>query len=577
MARRNNPPPQGERDAFIPLDDFNSYGDGGAFPEIDILQYPLEIGRVCQLVPLTLLSGFLGAGKTTTLKHVLENREGKRVAVVVNDLAEVNIDFKLLRQKPVGEDDDLDLDDTVELENGCACCTAGGDLMDSVLKLVRLSIRRGYSYDRIVIEMSGIAEPRNLREEFLEAKSTHQVFKYVELQTMMTVVDSSHFMQLYTCKYDIQDHDELVVPEKKRKSFKNDQEEHGHESSKRRIVDLLIEMVEVADYIVLNKSDRLSDERMNQLSSLVSSLNPAASVVACEFGKVPLDTVIGAPKGPWACLADDEEEIKRAVKAARFGRGAHSKRAAPESSSSPSSSIFGSMPAMSGGGGAAGECDGRRGWDAAQGATRAAANIGARAVWDRELCLLAATPLSPYTTHGGDQDAASSGGRGGALHLTMGHPVRLQGTGAGTAKVDPMSPDVEAARVMHSVLRSKGFVWLANQADNMHYWSHAGHFFALEPLGPWWAATTKQEWPHPPSEVERILEDWHPDDSITGDRRQEIVLIGIDMDSEVIEEVMDKALLNDAEMVLYQAHARRNRVAIDLQKPEGLRVGAPTV
>ncbi|KAJ1473717.1 CobW/HypB/UreG, nucleotide-binding domain-containing protein, partial [Baffinella frigidus] len=502
MARRNNPPPQGERDAFIPLDDFNSYGDGGAFPEIDILQYPLEIGRVCQLVPLTLLSGFLGAGKTTTLKHVLENREGKRVAVVVNDLAEVNIDFKLLRQKPVGEDDDLDLDDTVELENGCACCTAGGDLMDSVLKLVRLSIRRGYSYDRIVIEMSGIAEPRNLREEFLEAKSTHQVFKYVELQTMMTVVDSSHFMQLYTCKYDIQDHDELVVPEKKRKSFKNDQEEHGHESSKRRIVDLLIEMVEVADYIVLNKSDRLSDERMNQLSSLVSSLNPAASVVACEFGKVPLDTVIGAPKGPWACLADDEEEIKRAVKAARFGRGAHSKRAAPESSSSPSSSIFGSMPAMSGGGGAArsgGAEEGPQGnvMGAGDGMQRKAQHgqqptsvqerfgIGSFVYSRRRpfhpIRLMEAIKMLPVAV---DEE--------GHCISQWDIPSVFTGTGAGTAKVDPMSPDVEAARVMHSVLRSKGFVWLANQADNMHYWSHAGHFFALEPLGPWWAATTKQ-------------------------------------------------------------------------------------
>ena len=157
------PPPQGARSGYVPGDDYVSYGDGGAFPEIDVEQYPLAIGRVGNLVrtypnplsarsgrrrfgcsrrrstarfapferfydpscvhqvPLTLLSGFLGAGKTTTLKHVLENQEGKRVAVVVNDIAEVNIDFKLLRRKPVGEfDGDLDLSDTMELENGCA-------------------------------------------------------------------------------------------------------------------------------------------------------------------------------------------------------------------------------------------------------------------------------------------------------------------------------------------------------------------------------------------------------------------------------------------------------------------------
>ena len=94
---------------------------------------------------MTLLSGFLGAGKTTVLKYVLENQEGYRVGVIVNDVAEINIDAKLIRQrKPTDVIDEADNSDTVELENGCACCTAGPDLMDSILQLVRLSIRRGY-------------------------------------------------------------------------------------------------------------------------------------------------------------------------------------------------------------------------------------------------------------------------------------------------------------------------------------------------------------------------------------------------------------------------------------------------
>lgn len=100
-------------------------------------------------VPLTLLSGFLGAGKTTVLKYVLENQEGYRVGVIVNDVAEVNIDAKLIRQRrPTDIVDEADNSDTVELENGCACCTAGPDLMDSILQLVRLSIRRGYRYSK---------------------------------------------------------------------------------------------------------------------------------------------------------------------------------------------------------------------------------------------------------------------------------------------------------------------------------------------------------------------------------------------------------------------------------------------
>jgi hypothetical protein len=158
-------PPQGSRDDWRPVSDDN-YGDGGAFQEIHVDQFPLGIGRIGDLVtcigfcipllrllnlflliqvPLTLLSGFLGAGKTTVLKHVLENQEGYRVGVIVNDVAEVNIDAKLIRQRrPTDIIDETDNSDTVELENGCACCTAGPDLMDSILQLVRLSIRRGY-------------------------------------------------------------------------------------------------------------------------------------------------------------------------------------------------------------------------------------------------------------------------------------------------------------------------------------------------------------------------------------------------------------------------------------------------
>jgi hypothetical protein len=139
-----DPPPLGKRDGWKPAHD-DDYCDGGAFPEIPIDQYPSGIGHKRPLVPLTFVCGFLGAGKTTVLKHVLENQEGKRVGVVVNDMAEVNIDAKLLARRQIASEDSS-YEDTVELENGCACCTAGPDLMDSVLKLIRLSIRRDMAY-----------------------------------------------------------------------------------------------------------------------------------------------------------------------------------------------------------------------------------------------------------------------------------------------------------------------------------------------------------------------------------------------------------------------------------------------
>ncbi|EKX54518.1 hypothetical protein GUITHDRAFT_99995 [Guillardia theta CCMP2712] len=292
------------------------YNDGGAYPEFHVDQYPYGIGRPMPLVPLTFICGFLGSGKTTMLKHVLENQEGKRVGVIVNDVAEVNIDAKLISKKQMSDEDET-YSDTVELENGCACCTAGGDLMDSILKLIRLSIRREISYDRIVVEMSGVSEPKNLREEFLEAQDAHQVFKYVELQTMLTVVDASHFLELYISKEDIQQRPELVM--------KNDPSGEQHIDSTRRIVDLLVEMIECADFLILNKCDRVSSSRMENvksaLSEIVSNFNPTASVVTCSWGKVPLDVVLGAPKGKGVCKVDDEDDIRRAVKAARQAQG----------------------------------------------------------------------------------------------------------------------------------------------------------------------------------------------------------------------------------------------------------------
>jgi G3E family GTPase len=139
-------------------------------------------------------------------------------------------------------------------------------------------------------------------------------------------------------------------------------------------------------------------------------------------------------------------------------------------------------------------------------------------------------------------------------------PAMFLGRGAGSANKSPKKDEEDGSRIMHSVLRSKGFVWLANAPQTMHYWSHAGHFFALEALGPWWGATDAREWPHTLDEVQRILDDWYHDDMTTGDRRQEIVFIGVDMDQDAIEEVMDRCLLSDKEMQLYQQHVSRNRV-----------------
>lgn len=375
-------------------------------------------------LPVTVLSGFLGAGKTTVLNHLLSAPHGMRIAVIVNDMSEINIDARLVRDGGAGlrrVDERI-----VQMQNGCICCTLREDLL---VEIARLADEGAFDY--LLIEATGIAEPMPVAETFTFADEDGRCLGDIaRIDTMVTVVDARHFPL------------EMMSQE-----TLNDRTLGNTAADERSIAMLLMDQVEFANVIILNKIDLVSNEDAEQLTALLKEFNPYARILTASHGRIDPKEILHTG------LYDEE------TASAMTGWLSE-----PRYQREPETEEYG---------------------------------IGSFVYRARR----------PF------------------------HPERLW-------------QFLNGQRIKQ-VLRSKGILWLATRSEIAGQWAHVGTCCELNPGGHWWAVVPESEWPDDPELRAEVQSAWQ--DGI-GDRRQEIVFIGVAMDRSGIEEDLNRCLLTTEEM-----------------------------
>jgi G3E family GTPase len=416
-------------------------------------------GESRRAIPVTILSGFLGSGKTTLVKHILESKDHQlKVAVIVNDMAELNIDATLVAQQVTHAKKEV-----IQLQNGCICCTLRGDLIREVNRLQELG-----QFDYVLIESTGIAEPQQVAESFCMDPETaaladdpaKMLWNVARLDTCVTVVDVLDFPR------------HLTSLKRFREEFSDGlDKENNDEEGQKSIAHLLVEQVEFANVILLNKIDLVSQSELGSITKLIQTLNPTGKIVTTRYSVLNPQLILNTKM---FSMAEAEKSQGWLL-----------------SLSSPTEVVS--------------EAD----------------EYGVSSFVYR-----ARKPFHPARLHHWIDQIFCFADQ----WKTVDSDRRL---------------DVMTSR-FGQIFRSKGFCWIAGRDTHTGGWAHSGRLIVIDPMIPWYASQPEADWEVEDDEdlanIKRKFVGEH------GDRRQEIVFIGIKLQESEITDTLNRCLLTEEEM-----------------------------